>query len=345
MKHLKKLSILLILVLFVLPYTGCKKNTTEPEPAINETEVLVDYLEKSGTQYGYLYDCTAFVLDAAQFRTEFLADSTKIHIIDLRTASDYNTKRLRRAVNVAMKDLRAHFNTLNLNNLNRVVLVCYSGQSAAYAASLMRSLYPIATANKIVSLKFGMSSIDSMFARGYWLDRRSNGRATQFVTNDPPAKPAQGSLPKINTGKKTGREILEARVDSLLAQGFTPATISEATVYQNLNNYFVINYWPLQYYKDPGHISTAYHYDPADRPFLTSTFLKTLPTNQPIVFYCYTGQTSAYFAAYLRLLGYDVRSLLYGANSMIYDLMLQKNVPNAFKPATDIKGYKDLLVP
>ena len=37
--------------------------------------------------------------------------------------------------------------------------------------------------------------------------------------------------------------------------------------------------------------------------------------------YCYTGQTSANMAAYLRVIGYNAKSLLFGANGMIYDDM------------------------
>jgi rhodanese-related sulfurtransferase len=90
---------------------------------------------------------------------------------------------------------------------------------------------------------------------------------------------------------------------------------------------------------DPGHINGAILYDPATQPFKSANDLKTLPTNKTTVFYCFTGQTSSYFAAYLRMLGYDVRSLLYGANSMIYDLMVSKNVPNTFIPSAEIKKY------
>jgi rhodanese-related sulfurtransferase len=50
--------------------------------------------------------------------------------------------------------------------------------------------------------------------------------------------------------------------------------------------------------------------------------LKTLPTDKPVVVYCYTGQTSAFMAAYLRLLGYDAKSLKFGTNGMIYDKMI-----------------------
>jgi rhodanese-related sulfurtransferase len=65
--------------------------------------------------------------------------------------------------------------------------------------------------------------------------------------------------------------------------------------------------------------------------------LKTLPTNKPIAVYCYTGQTSAYLSAYLRLLGYDAKSILYGGNAMIYDLMVAKSM-TVFS-STQIMGY------
>ena len=47
--------------------------------------------------------------------------------------------------------------------------------------------------------------------------------------------------------------------------------------------------------------------------------LTTLPTDKTLAVYCWTGQTSAFLTAYLRILGYDAKSLLFGANGMIYD--------------------------
>jgi rhodanese-related sulfurtransferase len=115
---------------------------------------------------------------------------------------------------------------------------------------------------------------------------------------------------------------LEARVRALLTAGFPAGTISHATLFANLGNYYIVNYWPLSHYLNPGHIPGAIQYTP--RVDLKSTTnLKTLPTNRTIVLYCYTGQTSGFVAAaFLRLLGYDARSLLYGANALIYDRML-----------------------
>ena len=50
--------------------------------------------------------------------------------------------------------------------------------------------------------------------------------------------------------------------------------------------------------------------------------------------YCWTGQTSANMAAYLRVLGYQAKTLLFGANGMIYD-----DLPSHKWSAGAIMGY------
>ncbi len=344
---MKKIHLLYLTFAILFLVTGCKKdesNPVTPPAAIEEANELVKYVESNND---YIYAGASFVMSASTYRTEYIADATKIYTIDLRSATDYSTKHLKGAVNVTLANLYSHIKGLTLSNYKYVVVTCYSGQTAAYAVSLVRSMFPISDANKIVSLKWGMSSIDSSFATNYWLAKTSNIRASQFVTTDPPAKPVKGNLPTLSTGKTTGKEILEARVTKLLTDGFnsTTITIDQATVYTNLSNYFIVNYWPLAAYKDPGHIDGAYNYEPTTKPFKLDSLLKTLPTNKTIVLYCYTGQTSAYVGAYLKLIGYDVKSLLYGANGMIFDKMnaSANTKANAFVPATEIKSYTDLL--
>ncbi len=345
MKTYKMLFTLLLIPVFVL-VSGCKKDdespVTPPTTQINEAELLAQYVEGNGD---YIYSGASFVITASDFRTRYLADSTKLYIIDMRATADYNARHLRRAINVPMSGLWTHVKALNLATYDRVVVACYSGQTAAFAVSVIRSLLPLTDANKVVSLKWGMSAIDSTFAQNYWLGKISNSRAAQFITSDPPAKPAKGDLPALSTGLTNGKDILEARAVKLLNDGFN-ITISEAAVYSNLSGYFIVNYWPLGFYKDPGHIDGAYNYDPAGKPFNLANDLKSLPTNKPVVLYCYTGQTSAYVGAYLKMLGYDAKTLVYGANSMIYDKM--KTVAgfpqaNIFIPANEIKSYRDLL--
>ncbi|MCX8010440.1 MAG: rhodanese-like domain-containing protein [Ignavibacteria bacterium] len=337
----------LFLLLFIptlLLLVSCSKDdsgTNPPPPTTISAEKLASYIEANGD---YMHNFGSFVITAADYKTQYVADPSKIYTIDIRSAADFNAKHLKGAKNVTLDKLYEHIKGLNLANYNKVVVVCYSGQTACFGVGAVRSMYSKADGDKIVALKWGMSSIDSSFAQNYWLAKIGNTRATQFVNTDSPAKPAKGSMPTL-TSEKTGKDLLEERMNQILKDGFN-ITITESAVYSNLSNYFILNYWPVAAYKDPGHIDGAINYDPAGKPFQLANDLKTLPTNKPIVFYCYTGQTSAYWGAYLKMLGYDVKTLVYGANSMIYDKMKgNANIPqaNVFIPANEIKGYKDLL--
>ena len=190
----------------------------------------------------------------------------------------------------------------------------------------------------VKSLKWGMSSWHTDFASP-WMTNRSNARASEFVTGASPVMASAGQLPKLTTGQTTGTAIAEARVKAVLTAGFSAASITHASLFTNLSGHYVVNFWPASLYQNTGHINGSVLYDPANTPFLTTTSLKTLPTDKPVVLYCYTGQTSAYLAGYLRVLGYDARSLLYGTNGMIFDKMVADKVANAFVPETEVKNY------
>jgi rhodanese-related sulfurtransferase len=233
---------------------------------------------------------------------------------------------------VALADILTHIKSVSLTAYTKVAIVCYTGQTAGYAASLLRLL----GYDKVYSMKWGMCSWNAFFA-GKWNTAIANGNAyaAQFVTTAT-NKGAAGALPVLSTGKTTGQEILEARVATLLSAGFTDASVSNATVFGSLANYYIVNYWPSNEYADPGHIPGAMQYTPKQSIKLAAD-LKTLPTSKTIVVYCYTGQTSAFLTAYLRLLGYDAKSLLYGGNGMIYDLMVAKSM-TVFN-AAQIMGY------
>ncbi|MBP6671703.1 MAG: rhodanese-like domain-containing protein [Bacteroidetes bacterium] len=342
---MKKQNLLVLFAALMIFVVGCDKEESAvvtPTPvAINEAAEMAKYVESNND---YIYAGSSFVLSATTYRTEVVADPTKIYTIDLRSSTDYTAKHLKGAVNVTLANLYTHIKGLTFANYKYIVVTCYSGQTAAFGVSVVRSLLPLADANKVVSLKWGMSSIDSVFATSFWLAKTSNSRSTQFVTTDAPAKPTKGELPTLTTGLTTGKAILEARAAKVLTDGFN-ITITEATLYTNLSNYFIVNYWPNAAYKDPGHIEGAYNYEPAAKPFKLDSLVKTLPINKPVVVYCYTGQTSAYVGAYLKMLGYDVKSISYGANSMIFDKMKASanTSANAFVPANEIKSYKDLL--
>ena len=88
-----------------------------------------------------------------------------------------------------------------------------------------------------------------------------------------------------------------------------------------------------------GHIDGAMQYTPKV-DLASTTFLLTLPTNMPVVVYCYSGQHSANMAAYLRVLGYDALSLTFGANGMIHDNMTAGKWSD-----TNIMDYPTVVTP
>ncbi|MCU0411302.1 MAG: rhodanese-like domain-containing protein [Bacteroidetes bacterium] len=320
-KHLLLLA-LLPLMIFVV---GCKEDSTSPsETPINEAQTLVQYLESSGD---YINTTATSIVAATTVQTNLSAGTQ--YVIDIRDSAAYNLGHIPGAVRVTFANLPTHVASVP-TSYTSIVIACYSGQTAAYATSLLR----LSGYNRVASMKFGMSAWDSVFAATAWLSsgKMSNARATQFVTTAT-AKNAKGNLPTISTGKTTGAEILQARVSAAWSGGFSPAaTVDNTTLFNNLSTYYIVNYWPVAEY-NAGHVPGAIQYLKPD--MRDTAFLRTLPTDKPIAIYCYTGQTSAFLAAYLRLLGYDAKSLLYGANSMIYDIM----PGTKFVPATEIKGY------
>lgn len=308
---------MLSILFAALLITSCNKD----DESINEAQVLVEYLESADSPAGKDFVNTDMptIMPASEVKT--LNETGQVYIIDIRAAADFALGHIENAHNVELKDIITHIKGVDLTPYTKVAVVCYTGQTSGFATSLLRLM----GYNKAFSMKWGMCSWHDDFATK-WNTAVAGGNAfaTQFTTTAT-AKGAVGELPELNTGKETGQEILEARVNALLQEGFTPATVTNQTVFGSLSTYYIVNYWPLEQYNDPGHIPGAMQYTPKESIKL-ATDLKTLPTDKPVVLYCYTGQTSAFLAAYLRLIGYDAKSLLFGGNGMIYDIMQAKGM-------------------
>jgi rhodanese-related sulfurtransferase len=329
MKYTKFLWYFMVFALLFA--TSCKDDEDDdPQPTINESEVLATYLESTDSPLGKDFVNTDMptIMPASEVKT--LNTTGQVYIIDIRSADDFNLGHIENAVNVTLANVLTHIDGVDLSGYTKVAIVCYTGQTAGFAASILRLM----GYDKVFSMKWGMCSWHEDFA-GKWNTNIGNAYLSQF-TADATAKGAAGNMPTLSTGKTTGQEILEARVAAVLSEGFTPASISNAVLFGPLSSYYIVNYWPADQYADPGHVPGAVQYTPKETMKLAAD-LKTLPTDKPVVVYCYSGQTSAFLAAYLRLLGYDAKSLLFGANGMIYDKMVEKGM-TVFN-ADQIMGY------
>lgn len=303
----------LMLPLFVglLIITSC----SEDDSVVNEAQVLIEYLESTNSLLGKDYVNTDLPSIIKSTDVKTLNATGDVYIIDTRSAADFASGHIENAVNVSAGNVLSHVESNDLSAYQKIVVVCYTGQTAGWATSILRLM----SYENAFSMKWGMSAWHSDFSADWWDAKISNARALDF-TSDATAKGPAGDLPVISTGATTGEEILKARAAAVMTEGFTPVKVTSTQVFDNPDNYYIINYWSEAHYSEPGHIPGAMQYTPKQTIKL-DVDLKTLPTDKTIVVYCYTGQTSAFICAYLRLFGYDAKSLVFGANGMIYDIM------------------------
>lgn len=333
---------------------GCLENPNEQLLiTIEDGGELLYYLESNGD---FINSGNAPLLVNAE---EVYQNLGNYLVIDVRPTTLYKDGHIEGSVNVPNTELLEYFEENNTANYLKVVFVSATGQSAAYYTSLLTLL----GYNNIYSLNFGIASWNNDF-KNYWLFNLGTA-STDLFTNKYFEKNNFSELPELSFESSSNKiaDKLRERVNILLKEGFdesqsfgalhTSASINSTALLRDYNygfvttqpyfkTYYVICYGTESLYRshrDYGHFyQTAFYKVNFD---LRSTEnLQTIPNDRPTVIYSFNGQTSAYAVAYLRLLGYDAKSLLYGANSILYDAL--KNTP-AFQPyifTTDkIKNY------
>lgn len=325
-KKFNLLSLIAIFSMFVFITSCTKDETTSPTTTLDESALLIQYLEGTGGDYINVSGSSMATADVV--KTDITASPALFKVIDIRDTATFAKGHITGAVNVQFKDVLTYFKSNDMTKFTKVYMICYSGQSAAYATSLLR----LAGYTNVYSMKFGMASWHADFM-ATWKNGVGNGGAAT-IKQDSVAKPALGSLPVLSTGKTTGKEILDARIEKAFADGFP--SVKNDVVLGNLSSYFVMAYWTLADYKDPGHVDGAPCYV-SKSDLKSTTNLKTIPTNKTVAIYCYTGHTAAYAAAFLKIMGYDVKSISFGGNSMYYDLMVSKG-KSSWKD-TECKNY------
>jgi rhodanese-related sulfurtransferase len=141
----------------------------------------------------------------------------------------------------------------------------------------------------------------------------------------------------IRTSAETGEELLRKRVEILLTTAHSDIFISSKVLLEDPGQYFIINFERKDKY-EAGHIPGAYRYKQQGTLGIPSE-MATLPVDSPILLYCGTGMSSAFAVAYLRLFGYDARSLSYGNNSFMHQKMIDERESLSWHPFTsDIPG-------
>lgn len=294
---MKKLFLLPLIVALVavFSFTGCKE---DPQPeSLNEYALLTDHMKANNLDLDKML--ASFVtFPAAE------ADVASKYIIDLRSATDFANGRIANAVNVEFKNILTEAAKAKAAG-KAVLVVCYSGQTATYAATLLR-MYGYSDA---VALKWGMSGWNATFDK--WTANCKDLKVDGTNWNTDVVASATFGTPTLSTGAKLGEEILKKRVEAVVAAGFK--SIAPAEVLANPSNYFINNYFSAAHYTGFGHIKGAYRIQPL---LLADGTISNIDPAKKVVTYCYTGQTSGAITAWLNVMGYDAYSLLWGMNGM-----------------------------
>ncbi|MBK9290183.1 MAG: hypothetical protein IPM52_00885 [Bacteroidetes bacterium] len=292
---MKKLAFYLI-ALFVLPtlvFTGCKKENENP---VDTQKILTDYLVQQDLDLNKIIQ--GFVFDTPD-NVDAVANR---YIIDIRTPAEYAQGHIQGAVRVDLKDILTEAAKAGDK---QILVVCKTGQTATFAVSLLRlSGYKNAQA-----LKWGMSRWNATF--DVWSQNIGNiAQNSTNWTNEAAPTNVTYEAPKFSDINTTDpAEILRLRVQKVLNDGFK--TVTPDALLNDPNAYFVNNYFPEADYLAFGHVKNARRINPL---LITDESVKYLDPSKPIATYCYTGQTSGAITAWLRVLGYDAYSVLWGMN-------------------------------
>ena len=303
---MKKLLSLLVAALLLLAL-GCSDDSTSPEDPVNEFQVLLNHLESGDADYeGWVNNMTDWIVSPpANAWGDSTQEYTDYYILDFRAVNDFNVKHIPDAKNVTLATMFEEAD----NATKPILAVCYTGQTSAYAHMLLRM-----KGYEAYSLKFGMSG----YAKS--LDKWTNNCSSTYVgdpnwvTTVSPDLP-EFDYPALNTGEEIATAILDKRINAAIAAW--PKLIVAADVMLSPEDFNIINYWGETDYLTLGHIDGSYQVTP--KTLSSTANLKAFNPNGENILYCWTGQTAAATIAYLTVLGYDVKSISFGTNAMIFD--------------------------
>ena len=310
---MRQLSAMIIL-LFLFAAASCSNKYGSDKQSVASTEknlLLLDWFEKNGN-----YINSPEIPSIMDAQNVWAMREENIHIIDLREPEDFRDAHIEHAVNLKQSQVFDYFkNSIDPASFKGIFLVCYDLSISGYVAGVLRLL----GYDNVFAIRFGMSGWDRSIAEKHWLAAVSSHLVGKLETSGFPMNKA-GDYAGIMAHAETGFEIALERAEAALQHKPHEFTTTIAEFLENPKGFYTICYWPEDKYMSNGHLPGAVQYDPK-KSLSRDTYLNTLPTDKPVLVYCYSGQHSTFVAAYLRMLGYDARSLAYGANGFIHEVM------------------------
>ena len=289
----------------------------------NETSLLLKELKDNGD---YVNSQVFPSLIKASIVHESLGK--KILVIDMRSPLLYKEGHIKGSVNKRFEELPSYFEKgIRPFEFDKIIMVSEDGQVSSYATCLLRLM----GYGNVFSMRWGMSAWNSKYAQAGWL-KNVSGKYEATLENKQNERLSVSGMPELKTGLTNADEISSARFKRLFEEGTGNILASAVEVFSNPQKYYIINLERKDKYDD-GHIPGAIRY----KPEATLGFpeeMASIPVDRPVVVYCGTGHLSGFATAYLRLFGYDARTLKYGNNSFMYDKMVKQRTALSWLPFT-----------
>lgn len=269
-----------------------------------------------------------FYAEIVQLGTEYFSTKTKnilakdlyadiqagenLFIIDIRKPGQFDSLgHIEGAVNWWKDDVMDNIDRIPKDA--KVICVCHAGLMSSQLTSVLRLM-----GYNAYNLKWGMSgwTSDRKVNKGKWANLKRASVELETTSN-----PAEMTFdpPKANCKATDVNEAIAKLADAYFEATDEHLNIIEVDeLYELLedddptNDPFVFCYQPEANY-NAGHIRGAQLI-----PFgaFGPEQLALLPKDRLIVPYCYSGQTTAQLSSYLSILGYNVRNLKFGINSV-----------------------------
>ena len=249
-------------------------------------------------------------------------------ILDLRSPELFSKGHIKGAVNKRFGELPEYFESgIKPFEFDKIIVVCDDGQVSSYTTSLLRMM----GYGNVFAMRWGMSGWNKGYADEGWM-KDASGKYEDRLEITANETPKPEGMPSLNTGFTTGKEIGDERFRKLFEDGTGDILITAEEIFSNPEKYFIINLDRKDKY-DAGHIPGAIRYKPESTLGFTD-MMATIPFDRTVVIYCGTGHNSGFATAFLRLFGYDARTLKYGNNSFMYDKMVKEKSTLSWLPFT-----------
>lgn len=341
MKSTLKIAVWVISFLFL--FQGCLKDNISPviNVSIGNSALELKYFEENSDYIN------SEQMPSVIKPEELYGNLTNYLVVDIRPQDEYMAGHVPGAFNVRNDSLLQFLLNKNIQNYQKVVLVDADGQSSSYYTCLLR-LYGF---NNIYNLVFGMAEWNKSFSAIWENHLTIVFPGYKGFYNHTFPYPDMSPLPSISFKNSAGdlQDKIKDRIASLIKEGFIHYQnyVYVSDLLDSTSTYYIACYGrDSLYYHDKesttgsGHFKNTVLYHPAYD--IKSIFhLQTFPNDKKILIYSYSGHLSAYLEAYLRALGYDATSLMYGGCDMFYYFYSMH--PTLFYPlvffTSDIKNY------